>query len=201
MKTRIGFVSNSSSSSFICPLCDADYSVMDGDPKGHFSLCTCENNHSFCKKHIAATEVELLEYMRKHVQKSEIYDVENIDSFGIKKLEKLFKMDQYGKFTDERLFSNGHNFNLNFYSSIPADICPICTFQIIPQSDINCYILKKFKKRDEIIEEIRKKFKTYKDFKNFLKEENKETEIDEQWNKISKLSREHWAKENPYNEN
>ena len=50
MKVRNGFVSNSSSSSFVCEVCGAneggyDYSLSD------VYMCRCENEHIFCIDH------------------------------------------------------------------------------------------------------------------------------------------------------
>jgi zona occludens toxin (predicted ATPase) len=51
MKVRTGFVSNSSSSSFVCEVCGEEASgwdmcLSDAD------MVSCENDHTFCKSHI-----------------------------------------------------------------------------------------------------------------------------------------------------
>jgi len=51
MKVRLGFVSNSSSSSFVCEVCGDTFESYD---KGiaHFSLVMCEDHdHLFCEAH------------------------------------------------------------------------------------------------------------------------------------------------------
>ena len=55
MKIRKGFVSNSSSSSFICDVCGTaesgwDYSLSDA------GMYECENGHTFCESHIINIE-------------------------------------------------------------------------------------------------------------------------------------------------
>lgn len=51
MKIRHGFVSNSSSSSFVCDVCGAECSGMDmclSDAE----MYRCENDHTFCDSHM-----------------------------------------------------------------------------------------------------------------------------------------------------
>ena len=51
MKIRHGFVSNSSSSSFVCEVCGAECSGMDmclSDAE----MYRCENDHTFCDNHM-----------------------------------------------------------------------------------------------------------------------------------------------------
>ena len=47
MKVRLGFVTNSSSSSYICAACGRAESGMDLDIADVY-MCVCENGHEFC---------------------------------------------------------------------------------------------------------------------------------------------------------
>ena len=60
MKIRMGFVSNSSSSSFICEICGRDESGWD---MGHedADMVTCVNGHLICKSHILCSSEEFQE--------------------------------------------------------------------------------------------------------------------------------------------
>lgn len=51
MKIRHGFVSNSSSSSFVCDVCGAECSGMDMS-LSDAEMYRCENDHTFCQEHI-----------------------------------------------------------------------------------------------------------------------------------------------------
>jgi hypothetical protein len=47
MKIRLGFVSNSSVSSFVCEICGRQEAGMDIS-MADFGFCECENGHTFC---------------------------------------------------------------------------------------------------------------------------------------------------------
>ena len=53
MKIRLGFVSNSSSASFVCDFCgEKRYYDSDGDfGDPDDSMCKCKNDHIMCKEH------------------------------------------------------------------------------------------------------------------------------------------------------
>jgi len=51
MKLRAGFVSNSSSSSYVCEVCDESFETWD-EGISHFNLVMCEEyDHLFCEDH------------------------------------------------------------------------------------------------------------------------------------------------------
>lgn len=59
MKIRNGFVSNSSSSSFICEICNRTEIGWDGNSVTDFDMVRCVNDHTFCMSHlINSSEVE-----------------------------------------------------------------------------------------------------------------------------------------------
>lgn len=49
MKTRQGFVSNSSSSSFVCRVCGNSEAYYDG--LSEIDACRCQNDHTICNSH------------------------------------------------------------------------------------------------------------------------------------------------------
>ena len=51
MKIRNGFVSNSSTSSFVCDICGEEFTGMDASPRD-FDCSTCPNEHTMCNEHI-----------------------------------------------------------------------------------------------------------------------------------------------------
>lgn len=70
MKKRYGFVSNSSSSSFICEICGNTETGYDADYRD-FGFVECENEHIFCDEHLinVEDEVETLEGERQVLER------------------------------------------------------------------------------------------------------------------------------------
>ena len=55
MKKRLGFVSNSSSSSFLCDVCEQEGCGYDASPSD-FDMAVCEKYHTFCYDHAIEPE-------------------------------------------------------------------------------------------------------------------------------------------------
>ena len=61
MKVRNGFVSNSSTSSFVCDICGEKYEGWDASPSDpDFECSVCENEHIMCNSHLEGVEIESL---------------------------------------------------------------------------------------------------------------------------------------------
>lgn len=117
MKIRNGFVSNSSSSSFICNVCGRTESGWDME-LSDAEMLECKNGHTFCEKEAI----------------------------------NLIKDD-----------------NFEPYAACSSKYCPICMFETFMDEDILKYIAKTID-IDKIKEEIKSKFKTYKEFISFIEE-------------------------------
>ncbi len=110
MKVRTGFVSNSSSSSFMCNLCGAEGSGWDAYP-AQFGWATCENWHNICTccleegdNNINVTSDVVDDPDEGPLLKKEkcpVCQMKNVDkTIEAKLLRKLFQMS-----TDEQIFS------------------------------------------------------------------------------------------------
>jgi len=56
------------------------------------------------------------------------------------------------------------------FDYIPAEHCPLCQFKRASDSDLINYLLAKVgSTRDEITDELRTKFKSYDEFKDYVK--------------------------------
>ena len=76
MKIRTGFVSNSSSSSFICDVCDSEHSGMDASLE-EACMMVCENGHTICTEHLLG-EIEIEEIKKIVIKRYESYKNEYV---------------------------------------------------------------------------------------------------------------------------
>jgi len=70
MKIRNGFVSNSSTSSFICCVCGETYTGHEASPKD-FDCVECENGHIICDGHLKFDNSELTDEQLKEMEYGE----------------------------------------------------------------------------------------------------------------------------------
>jgi hypothetical protein len=134
MKVILGFVSNSSSSSFVCDISGRvesgwDMCLRDAE------MCECENGHCVGEEHI----VSLID----DVIKKDGVDKVNEMVFAFYEID-----DEDAK--ESVHFSNGHEFIHNVVDevddarySLPAEFCPICSLTSITDVDMLLYLLKK----------------------------------------------------------
>jgi len=174
MKKRIGFVSNSSSSSFICDISGEVVSGRDISLE-EAEMYECENGHTFLREYTACEIDDLpMEIKRNLIAGNEVFADYNIADrdereADLNKRKNIFTE----KFTDEEINSaiededydddvkNGYN--------IPAEMCPLCSFSIIADREATLYFFKKYNMTQEILAaEIKGKFKDYNEFLKFL---------------------------------
>jgi hypothetical protein len=159
MKIRNGFVSNSSSSSFICDVCNTCESGMDASAED-FGMAICENGHTFCEKHRNGMPEPDYKKLRDDIFKKFTNDKYLEDD------EKKEKLAELANTENEDLFDT---FNDSFDDGIPSVFCPLCMFKEL--SDVNGfkYLMKKVgTTKKELRKEIEGKFKDYDEFLNYL---------------------------------
>lgn len=148
MKIRQGFVSNSSSSSFTCSVCEGEFSGWDATPS-EFNHRTCINGHIFCGDKIVNKEK-----FDRLVEKGEEVDYDKLPQ---RYWEEPNYIEKYGIIGDD------------FYV-VPAEFCPCCQRTIIPRSECIQYLLKKYNlTHEDIAKEVKEKFPTYGEFLEYLK--------------------------------
>jgi len=170
MKKRRGFVSNSSSSSFICEVCgeaESGYDMSLADA----GFYECEEGHVFCIDHIDfSIDSPPLEIKKVVIAKFKVhqnYDLPWLDRRGDQK-ERILKFieehdDEYFETEFEEEMMSGYG--------IPKEACPICTMKEIGDSDVLSYILlKSTGNKESFKNEIRERFSSYREFRKHLTE-------------------------------
>ena len=152
MKFRKDFVTNSSSSSYVCEICGRTESGWDLC-LSECEMMECVNGHIFCcdealerptKKEMIATILE------NKWNETERYD-RNIGDYvtNIYTEEELIEMEEDYLFDDF--------YTENGYYNIPECMCPICQFIEYYEYDLSAYLLKEYHiPREEVFEEVKK---------------------------------------------
>lgn len=143
MKFRSDFVTNSSSSSFICEICGRTESGWDMSAR-EAEMYECVNGHTFCMD-------EALE-----VSKEEMY--KEIDNYAMASSVPLTNEE------NEELSNCEDSSDMVYYAiseldmyEVPECMCPICQFIEYSQRDMARYLLKKYGiSRDKVFEEVKK---------------------------------------------
>ena len=157
MKIRSDFVTNSSSSSFICDICDHTESGWDIG-LSDVDMYECENGHTFCQCHIKELSREemielILSYeMTFYNRNSKKYESVSREYFNDKDDDEVFDF----------LTEDGSN--------LPAAMCPICSLEEAKTDDLLNYLLKKNNlNTEEILKEWKETFNSYTELRDYLR--------------------------------
>lgn len=156
MKIRNGFVSNSSSSSFVCDVCGTAESGMDASAHD-FDMETCCNGHTFCNSHAESlpetTLADLRENIKAQIASNTWWKVEN----------KKARLQELEDTSDDELEDY---YNENYSDDgVTESKCPVCSMIVLRDVDGFAYLKKKLGVTDDnILNEIKADFKTYTDF-------------------------------------
>ena len=170
MKIRINYVSNSSSSSFICDVCGREEIVYDATARD-VHMIQCENGHTFCEEHqipFEHTVNSFKEYLKQNLFTSYMTDetLKMFEDFYDTEFDNIDDMNNYPDFNKIQ----------DYYEDCVADIgedhhvCPICTFKNIKLADGYKYLLKKYNITEkDLLEEFSNEFKSYDELKDYIK--------------------------------
>ena len=147
MKFRKDFVTNSSSSSYVCEICGRTESGWDMG-LSDCDMMECVNGHVFCCDE--ALEKPTKEEMIKMILENgwnNRWD-NNIDDYRDYTEEEILTMDEDIVF--EKWFTDGG------YYEVPECMCPICQFIEYSEYDLSAYLLKEYGiSRDEVFAEVK----------------------------------------------
>jgi len=151
MKIRNGFVSNSSSSSFVCNVCGSECSGWDMN-LNEAEMMVCENGHIFCDTHAILNNKELsILLLEKNSKDNDL--LEEVKNSNMCNYDYDDILDKY----DSRY-------------ECPKENCPICSMVNILDKDMLNYLLKKYNiSAVEVKDNIKKEFNSFEEFKNYIK--------------------------------
>lgn len=149
MKFRKDFVTNSSSSSYVCEICGRTESGWDMC-LSECEMMECVNGHVFCCDEALETpnKQELIKMILENEWNKERWNCD-IHDYKDYSEEELMVMDQdilFEKFCSE-----------NGYYDVPECMCPICQFIEYSEYDLSAYLLKEYGiSREEVFAEVKK---------------------------------------------
>lgn len=164
MKYRKSFVTNSSSSSFVCEVCGDVESGWDMgfDDAG---MVECENEHMFCTSHLLnPTRKQKIAYIKLKNPASRTIPFDKVDDKDLDAmLKKKCNIDL------ERYENDNNDFDWEI-DEYPSLFCPICNLDYIPENLKLKYVLREIAKSEFALnKEIQSKFESLEDLKEFLK--------------------------------
>ena len=147
MKFRRDFVTNSSSSSYICEICGRNESGWDLC-LSDCEMMECVNGHVFCCEE--ALEIPDKKEMLKIIMENGFnrgWD-SNIGDYVDYTEEQLAEIDEDILFSD--FCSEGGHYE------VPEEVCPICQFIEYSEYDLSEYLLKEYKiPRETVFAEVK----------------------------------------------
>lgn len=142
MKFRKDFVTNSSSSSFVCEICGAVESGWDLDLEDS-GMVQCVNGHTICLDEMLPAPRDLMiDLIREEVDASwssmKYLTDEELDGKDDAELSDLMLMREDGRY------------------NVPEECCPICQFIEYSNRDLARFLEKEYKvSRNEVFEKVK----------------------------------------------
>lgn len=179
MKIRSGFVSNSSSSSFLCSVCGQIESSMDASPDD-FGMKTCVNDHCFhegCFKQSGRGYVSerqrYLNMLKSLIAKTQISIKKRHNEYLLRQLDSYTKYADILESGTEDDYYDAEDYlhDIRSDNGVSDDECPICSFAAFDPAVMLKYICKsRGISQEDVEKEIRGTFNSYVDYLTFVGE-------------------------------
>ena len=147
-KFRKDFVTNSSSSSFVCEICGRTESGWDMG-LDEADMMECVNGHIFCCDEALdkPSKKEMIQMIMENEWNKRHYEYDGS--------RKDYTEDELLVLEDDELWE-GFIADEGFYN-VPECVCPICQFIEYSEYDLSAYLLKEYGvPRDEVFAEVKK---------------------------------------------
>lgn len=186
MKTRNGFVSNSSSSSFTCEICGETGSGMDAS-MSDFDMSECKNGHVICDEHRLKGEPETAEEKRQALIAVCLHAIDNWGRWAVRqeeatrqkyldyqrqekeqlaKLEAIEDIDAYFEDGEGAEWWNDYQRDSGF----SVKECPICQFEHLRDEDTKRFMKWYYNLTDmQACDILKKVFANYTEFREATK--------------------------------
>jgi hypothetical protein len=171
MKIRWDFVTNSSSSSYICEVCSEE--VISSEGLYDTGMVQCENGHTFCEDHAVSSinfKVAALNIIKKQLENS--YNYSWYTDKDRKNLQDI--IDKADEMDEDELVDEASNYD-NCNENVPKECCPICQLKSISKNMAIRYLFKKNNMTmDSLTKEIQTRFTNYDEYCDFIRGEENE---------------------------
>jgi hypothetical protein len=184
VKIRTCFVSNSSSSSFVCCISGETAACDHGGQWEDFAPIECSYGHGFAPQYALKKlpknptleqkrdiiSGEWIEAIISNACDSLKINPEDFDSLDAESVEKIYKEAE----KDIRSKFETDDDDRYAYYDVPSCMCPVCSFKLISRDDRVSFMLKELlgddkancKRMDKLIKD---KFNSYEEFAKYIK--------------------------------
>ena len=168
-----------SSTCYICDFCLNEEGGLGLNLEEAF-MYRCEHGHTICERHVVK-EINYKKFVKKEairclelchqVRKEDYFNSISMESIEriTENIEEMRKIIQnIDKYSDTEIKDIA---KLKFYlrSILPSENCIVCQTFNVPDRELVKYLLKKYGFfREQVIEEIKRKFKDYKEFSKYI---------------------------------
>lgn len=162
MKKRLGFVSNSSSSSFVCCISGTEASGWDLGLTDA-EMYECVNGHIFLEKYLKGSlnnvtkEDFLADYIKQLAKWKHLDEDRKIER--IRRLEEELEELDDNKWKEER-YEMLQEYEYRY--QLPSRYCPVCNYNELVADDAYQYLIKKYNLTKEEVLKMMKEDQFYK---------------------------------------